>query len=171
MKMRALLWLIGLLALIAGCASRYQAPIGTDRAVLVTNVDYRERSIGGVALQTFADEKCGRSPQGTRIADYVSSGRLAPLQGFETPIPADQLFVFTFLYSVGVQTMGGNTSCKITTAFTPKPGRRYRTDFVLLRDSCKVSLVEVHAGQSRSEAVSDARQLQHACFDAGLGAR
>lgn len=171
LRVKVPLCLMALPIAIAGCASRYQAPAGIDRAVLVTNVEYREKGIGTVSLQNFADEACTKSPQGTRIAAYVSSGRLAPLRGFETPIVANKPFVFTFLYSIGVETVGGQTSCRVTTSFTPKPGRRYRTDFVLLRDSCKVDLVEVNAATSQEQPVPDARQLQHACFDVGLGAK
>src|SRR5205814_5086260 len=123
--------------------SKYQLAESPERAVLVTDVDYTGKSIGWVALQAFRDEQCGKEPSGTRIADFVSSGRLAPLHGLETPIPANRLFVFTFHYSLGVETMGGKTTCLVTTAFTPVSGKRYGASFDLQANTCSVSLVDL----------------------------
>jgi len=172
MKTSCLYILITTIILLASCASKYQPSAAPEQATLAVDVEYKEKGLGWVALQAFADEKCHKHPNGTRVADFVSSGRLSPLSGFKTKLTANQPFVFTFSYSLGVETMGGATTCKVSTAFIPESGKNYAATFTLLANSCKLNFVETGFSLTSDSAtpVTGAKKVIPACFDVGFGA-
>jgi hypothetical protein len=140
--MKALAPLALVLTTLTSCAKHYVAPTGVPTATLTLAADVDDYG-PVVMVQNFADERCGNSPNGNRLATFTTTGvqgKGDSHSGVDRSIPAGQPMVFSYIFTAGAAGFTDTQKCAVTQSFLPEAGAHYRAQFLIQGNRCVVQV-------------------------------
>lgn len=108
---------------LSGCVSIYKAPANAPTATLeLTSTDT-------IFVQHFLNEKCDKSPNGSRVSFMSDAAFGDPTSLVIKTIEAEKPFILAWRLNTP-QGMGVMASCNITGVFEPRRNATYRARFI-----------------------------------------
>lgn len=151
---------LSLVALLAGCATAYDARTAPKQAsfAVVGASNSSSTTFRNAFAWVFADEECSAGKRGTLIKGEMGNAALPPPRG--VPIAAEETFVFTAVYIEA--RMGQTRQCALTGSFLPMAGHRYTARVVASGEvgQCWLGVYDVTSG---TEEKADFSMPPHAC--------